>query len=301
LPRITVIIPTYNWSSVLPFSIGSVLRQTYTDFELLVIGDGCTDDSASVVGAIGDPRVRWFNLPTNAGHQSAANNEGLRQARGELIAYLGHDDLWLPHHLSTLVAAIDSGADMAYGIIIMVRPDGSTEAAPNRLAGYARGLWIPPSAVLHRRQAALDAGGWPLFADVDCDPELALWERMQAAGSRMQFVRRLTAIKFPAAMRRNVYQTRSVHEQQTWSTRIATESDLEAVELVKLLSNYVDAPSAGKPFRKVLREFAGEVSSRLRFHLLGPTPPPKTPPRAEVFNARRKFKGLEPKDPPRHS
>jgi hypothetical protein len=91
-PRVSVLIATYNWSAVLPFSIGSVLAQTFGDFELLVIGDGCTDDSAAVVAAIDDPRVRWINLPQNTGHQSAPNNRGLQEARGELIAYLGHDD-----------------------------------------------------------------------------------------------------------------------------------------------------------------------------------------------------------------
>lgn len=85
-PRVTVIIPTYNWSSVLPYSIGSVLRQGFGDFELLVIGDGCTDDSGDVVGGIADPRVRWINRPVNAGHQLAPNNEGIRRARGGVIA-----------------------------------------------------------------------------------------------------------------------------------------------------------------------------------------------------------------------
>src|SRR5947207_7975428 len=83
MPRVTVIMATYNWSSVLPYSIGSALRQSFTDFELLVVGDGCTDDSEQVVTAIGDPRVRWINLSSNSGHQSAPNNEGLRQARGD--------------------------------------------------------------------------------------------------------------------------------------------------------------------------------------------------------------------------
>jgi cellulose synthase/poly-beta-1,6-N-acetylglucosamine synthase-like glycosyltransferase len=65
-PRVSVIIATYNWSSVLPYSIGSVLQQTMEDFEILVVGDRCTDDSEAVVAAIGDPRIRWINLPANA-------------------------------------------------------------------------------------------------------------------------------------------------------------------------------------------------------------------------------------------
>jgi len=53
-PQVTVLLPTYNWSSVLRYAISSVLRQTFTDFELLVIGYGCTDDSAQVAAEAGD-------------------------------------------------------------------------------------------------------------------------------------------------------------------------------------------------------------------------------------------------------
>src|SRR4051812_6823095 len=84
-PRVTVIIATYNWSTVLPYAIHSVLAQTMSDFELLVVGDGCTDDSEQVVAAIKDPRVRWINLPANTGHQAGPNNRGLPATR----AYCG--------------------------------------------------------------------------------------------------------------------------------------------------------------------------------------------------------------------
>src|SRR3954454_13925046 len=148
-PRVTVIIATYNWSSVLPYSIGSVLRQTMQDFEILVAGDGCTDDSEQVVAAIRDPRIHWFNLPANTRHQSAPNNEGLRQARGEIIAYLGHDDLWLPHHLQAHVAALDAtGADLASSICTLVAPDGSFWAA----IPSPRNEWFSfPTCITHRR------------------------------------------------------------------------------------------------------------------------------------------------------
>src|SRR2546423_10337438 len=151
MPRITIIMATYNWSTVLPYSIGSVLRQTLADFELLVVGDGCTDDSQIVVASVGDPRVRWINLPTNTGHQSGPNNEGLKQARGEFIAYLGHDDLWLPHHLSCMVAALKAGADLAYGISLLVfESDGSDSKLEPASDQYLPGMWISPTNVAHR-------------------------------------------------------------------------------------------------------------------------------------------------------
>jgi glycosyltransferase involved in cell wall biosynthesis len=135
LPRVTVIIATYNWSAVLAHSVASVLDQTFADFELLVVGDGCTDDSGDVVTALGDPRVHWHNLPENTGHQSAPNNEGIRMAEGDLIAYLGHDDLWLPNHLEVLVNAIDGGAEIAHGMTLTVTPVGRPQTVP-------RGGWV---------------------------------------------------------------------------------------------------------------------------------------------------------------
>src|SRR5215472_16651612 len=180
-PSVTVIIPTYNWSSVLPFSIGSVLRQTFTDFELLVVGDGCTDDSEAVVGRISDPRVRWINLPTNTGYQSDPNNEGLRQARGQIIAYLGHDDLWLPHHLSCLISALDQGADLAYGMFFYVM--GGSDRALARISGetYRPGLGVPPTSVVHRRSLTDHLGGWQHYRELDTYPDLELWLRAYTA------------------------------------------------------------------------------------------------------------------------
>lgn len=233
MPRVTVIIPTYNWSSVLPYSIGSVLGQTFEDFELLVIGDACTDDSESVVAAIGDPRLRWINLEVGTGHQSGPNNEGLRQASGEFIAYLGHDDLWLPHHLDVLVAALDTGADLAHSMIALVPPARSGRAVTARIGLPS---WRPPSSVMHRRRLTEAIGGWRDFRALSITPEGDLWKRAEAAGYRIEFVPRLTAIKFPASWRRNVYRERPCHEQAEWLARIRSEVHLEAVELAKIVA-----------------------------------------------------------------
>ena len=109
-PRVSVIIATYNRANVLPYAIGSVLDQTFADFEVLVVGDGCTDESADVVAAVEDPPRALGQPLSQHGPPVRAEQRGPAASRGEIVAYLGHDDLWLPHHLEFLVAAIGRGA-----------------------------------------------------------------------------------------------------------------------------------------------------------------------------------------------
>jgi glycosyltransferase involved in cell wall biosynthesis len=288
-PRVTVIIATFNWSEVLPYSIGSVLRQTFSDFELLVVGDGCTDDSERIVHAIGDPRVRWINLPDNTGHQSGPNNEGLRQARGEIIAYLGHDDLWLPHHLAAHVAALEStGSDVAYSLCLLVSADETScwPAVPKPRAGS----YAPPTCMTHRRCATEDAGGWrdhrTLDESRDVSPDVELWRRLHAAGSVFTFVPRLSGIKFPASWRRDVYRTRPSHEQAHWLARVAAEPDLEARLLVNCVASE-EAPT-GLEYRELLRHVVKQTVGRVRRRFALPA----ILVRKARFGRDRHFKGL---------
>jgi glycosyltransferase involved in cell wall biosynthesis len=293
-PAVTIIIPTYNWSSVLPYSIGSALRQTFTDFELLVIGDGCTDDSEAVVRRVADPRVKWINLPTNTGHQSEPNNEGLRRSRGQYIAYLGHDDLWLPHHLSFLVSVLERGADLAYGMSLWLTlgPDGYDRSPRPLYEKYEPGMWIPPTNVVHRRCVTDHLGGWRHYRELDTDPDGELWERAYTANYRFAYVQRLTAIKFPALSRRDVYKMRPCHEQAAWSQRIQNEDDFEIVELIRTVLAMAER-ARPKPYRARLRDFVQETRMKLlrRAHrLISPHTPSS---KGSSIDARREFKGLE--------
>lgn len=259
VPRVTVIIATYNYSSILPYSIGSVLRQTFTDFELLVVGDACTDDSEEVVARMNDPRVRWINLPSNTRHQSGPNNEGLRQARGEIIAYLGHDDLWFPHHLEALVAAYDDEqCDLAYPVLVSVDTGGAVTPVT---AIPSRGQFMPPSSMTHRRRVTETLGGWRDYREISIGPEVDLWQRAWKAGCRFTFVPRLSAIKFSAAVRRDVYKNRPCREQAAWSARLRNEPDLEA----RLLASFVADGEIAKGFayRDLVRYFWMRTLKRL--------------------------------------
>ena len=88
LPSVTVIIPTYNRSGALKLTLETVLYQTFKDYEVWIVGDGCSDDSGQIVASFGEDRFRWLNLPENSGTPCMPRNEGLKRANGRYIAIL---------------------------------------------------------------------------------------------------------------------------------------------------------------------------------------------------------------------
>jgi glycosyltransferase involved in cell wall biosynthesis len=123
MPRVSVIIPTYNRAGFIGEAIQSVLDQTCTDWELIVVDDGSTDETAQVVAQFGE-RVTYV-YQDNAG-VSAARNAGLATARGELVSFLDSDDRMLPHNLETLVVLLDAQpkVSVAYGWYYWMDIDG---------------------------------------------------------------------------------------------------------------------------------------------------------------------------------
>ncbi len=106
MPRISVVIPTFNRRDMVVESVESVLRQTCPDWELAVVDDGSTDGTADALEArFDDPRVRVVRQ-ANAG-ASAARNRGARETRGEFLAFLDSDDTWLPGKLERQLEALD--------------------------------------------------------------------------------------------------------------------------------------------------------------------------------------------------
>ena len=178
-PLVSVVIATYNWSAVLRWAIRSVRGQDYPSWELIVVGDCCTDDSEAVVESFGDPRIRWHNRAANAGSQSLPNNDGIALARGELIAYLGHDNLWTPDHLTRLVEAQRrAGADVAFSLSEVIGPPGSgmRNVSGFKPDGYGGGH-LPPSSVLHRRSLVERIGPWRDYREIEQPPDTELLER----------------------------------------------------------------------------------------------------------------------------
>ena len=168
-PRWSVLLPTHNRADVLAFAIRSVLAQTEGDFELLVVGDGCEDNTAEVVENFADARLRWFDFPQAPGFGYANRNIALRQTKGELVAFMAHDDLWLPDHLQLMGAFFrNPETEIAYSRPLWVAPDGQILPAAfhlsdpvTRRAFLAREEnMIPAGCFVHRRDCFQKYGYW---------------------------------------------------------------------------------------------------------------------------------------------
>lgn len=104
-PLVSVIIPTYNRGWILKEAIESVLMQDFTDFELIVVDDGSTDNTLDILG---DYRKKLTVIEQHNQGVSAARNRGIKSASGKYVAFLDSDDLWLPQKLSRQVEYFDS-------------------------------------------------------------------------------------------------------------------------------------------------------------------------------------------------
>lgn len=254
-PLVSVVTATYNRSRVLRAAIIALRRQTLADWEQIVVGDACSDDTGLVVASFADPRLRFVNLEKNIGEQSGPNNEGIRLARGRYIAFLNHDDLWLPDHLESLLATLDSNqADMAFARGISIHPDGS-----RRLLGVAPGGIYKPIADVHaslwlcRRELFAEVGPWrhsrTCWAVPSQDWLMRAWSRKK----RIVASDRVTVVAVHAACYRDCYrQERSiVHERLL--RRLESEPNFREKEV-----------SAA-----VIEALEKEKSLRIRPHLAG--------------------------------
>jgi glycosyltransferase involved in cell wall biosynthesis len=109
-PKLTVLMAVYNGERFLPKAVQSILDQTFTDFEFLVIDDGSTDRSASILESYNDPRIRVIENIENIG-LTRSLNKGIRLARGEYIARMDADDISLPERLEQQVEYLDAHTD----------------------------------------------------------------------------------------------------------------------------------------------------------------------------------------------
>lgn len=191
---VSIVLPTRNRTHVLGRALHSVLAQTVEDFEVLVVDEGSTDDTADVLATIPDRRVRSVRLDDNVG-VSRARNVALALARGQWIAFLDDDDEWAPTYLERQleVAASRPDAEVIYcrarrrndrtGEDVGVAPTAIRNGSVFR---YLVSRWNPGmSCTMVRRSRLLAVGGFDeqLRVVEDCDLWLRLAQQTDFAGT----------------------------------------------------------------------------------------------------------------------
>src|SRR5947209_7802599 len=110
-PLVSVVIPAYNSARTVRAAVESALQQSVDDLEVIVVDDGSADETAETAEAIGDPRVRV--LRQHNGGAASARNAGIDAARGQYVAFLDADDLWLPEKLRVQLAVLTQRPDVS--------------------------------------------------------------------------------------------------------------------------------------------------------------------------------------------
>ncbi len=234
-PRVSVVISTYNRSNVLRHAIESVVAQSVDDWELLVVGDACTDDTADVVASFGDPRISFVNLPVNHGEQSGPNSIGARLARGRYLAWLNHDDMWLADHLESMVGVIEAEpADLVTCPWYVVGPHSDVDLVARRFtvglcrpcAGRASDLIgeYPASSWLVRSDLVREVGDWGSGFSTRGYPSQDYLYRCWAAGARIRGTTRPTLVAIQSGLFSRAYRDRLVAEHDALAPLVVGRS-----------------------------------------------------------------------------
>lgn len=251
LPFFSVIVAAYNSGERILPTIRSALAQTYRQFEVLVIGDGCSDATGEILADNFGEAVVWENLPQNYGCQSYPNNTGISLSRGTHVAYLGHDDIWSPHHLENLATIIQvADPDFAVSGAVYHTPPGSKYYQFTGIfddPSTAEREFFPPSSFAHRREVIQRIGPWrdphEVKAPVDCEFLL----RAASKGCRFISTKVITVHKFAAGHRYLWYRFPSAHEQQRMLDRLLRAGG-EAEVLREIEADVADGAQA-RPIR----------------------------------------------------
>jgi glycosyltransferase involved in cell wall biosynthesis len=199
--RVSVIVPVFNRPDMLRQAVASVLAQTHSDFELIVVDDGSTDDTPCVIEELcaSDPRIR--SVRRQNGGPGLARETGRQEARGDFIQYLDSDDLLLPRKFERQLAALAAHPEcgVAYGLTRYRNAAGEEIACtwkePNAVRetmfpSFLLARWWETATPLYRRSVTDAAGPW---SELRLEEDWEYDARVAALGVRLAFVPEVVA------------------------------------------------------------------------------------------------------------
>lgn len=192
----SIIMPAYNAGLFIKQSIDSVLNQTYTNWELLIVDDGSTDNTKEIVAEFEKKDKRIKYLYQKNGKQGKARNNGILRSNGNLIAFIDADDLWLPQLLEKQLNLLTkTGADLVFSSMIkfIEKPDkqigavtveNKTYEGIDAVNAFLKNNFISILTVLVKKDAILNAGSFKESKDLQFAEDYDLWLRMLLKGAK---------------------------------------------------------------------------------------------------------------------
>lgn len=248
-PEISVLLPVYNAETSIKAAIISILRQSFQDFELLVINDGSVDQSMDVIKSFSDPRIRVIDLGRNCG-LIAALNRGLVEARGQFVARQDADDESLESRFSAQYAELRRDQQLvaigtALQLMVAGRVSGESWRYPES-AVFSRwqALFKTPvahSAVIYRRKQVLDVGGYSKeFPNAE---DYELWSRLVNVGNIRSLPQALVRydVGEGGVSRARAIQQREMHcqiAQRNMAALLKREVPINLVDVVSIGSDW---------------------------------------------------------------
>ncbi len=196
-PLVSVIIPAFNVEKYIEETISSVLNQSYTNYEIIVVDDSSTDKTLEIIGKISkkDSRVKLFKIE-HSGRPAVPRNFGISKAQGELIAFLDSDDLWAKEKLSAQIGFLEINPDLifvysmsvTFGKVNLFSPHYEVlpllhKTARNYADLISKGNSITCSSVLIKKKYLEEVNGFDEDAELKAVEDYDLWLRLSKLGS----------------------------------------------------------------------------------------------------------------------
>ena len=252
-PKVSVLMSVYNDAVYLDEAIESILNQTFTDFEFLIINDGSTDGSRDIILSYADPRIRLVDNEVNLG-LPVSLNKGIRLAKGEYIARQDADDVSLPDRLAQQAAFLDAHSDVT---VVgcwweWIDVDGdvfATGEIPNsntiiKAKLVQHNVKFPHGCMMIRREALVRIGGYD--RQFRFTQDLDLWLRMVKAGYRFGAVERRLYWHRKRLEPNDIKRRCQSRYRALAYERFFSDQELEAPDVLEEVQGEVDENSASR-------------------------------------------------------
>ena len=191
---VSIVIPTYNHEAFLGAALSSVVNQTYTNWEAIVVNNFSTDETEALVHSFNDPRIKLVNFH-NKGIIGAARNQGINLAINPFVAFLDSDDTWLPTKLEKCVAALTNGADLVCHGENWIDETSHSRAVfygPTARATYLsllfKGNRLSTSATVVRANILKSVGGFSENPEFVTAEDYEMWLKISQLTNKLVFI-----------------------------------------------------------------------------------------------------------------